>query len=527
MNDSHQTRSVWMDYEIPERPALEASGTCDVCVIGAGIAGLSTAYLLSRKGQRVLVLDDGPIGGGMTCRTTAHLSYWIDDHLAEIRRLHGQQGLRLAMRSHEAAIEAIESIVQQEGIDCDFQRVDGYLVLAPDESSDTLVKEMEAAHEAGFMDVGYASCAPMPGMDTAACLRFPRVGQFHPLKYLAGLARAIEAAGGRICCGTHVTDIEGGEPAKVTTAAGHTIDADAVVVATNAPINDRVQIHTKQAPYLSYVVAFEVPPGLLEPALLWDTGDPYHYVRLHRQDGVDYLIVGGEDHKTGQADDAPRRFEALEKWTRERYPLAGRVTHRWSGQVMETVDGLAFIGANPIGQKNVYVATGDSGMGMTHGTIAGLLLANLITGGEPEWSDLYDPSRVRIGAAGTYLKEAANMAWQYADWVKPSEGDSLADIANGTGVVMREGLHRIALYRDDAGELHRFSAKCPHLGCVVAWNSTEHTWDCPCHGSRFEALGNVLNGPAIVGLEPILDEPVEPRPPAPPTEPIAPPPPSI
>ena len=234
------------------------------------------------------------------------------------------------------------------------------------------------------------------------------------------------------------------------------------------------------------------------------------------------LIVGGEDHKTGQADDAQRRFSALELWARERFPEAREVVHRWSGQVMETIDDLAFIGRNP-GDRNVYVATGDSGMGMTHGTIAGIILADLIHGVSVAWADLYDPGRVTVKAAGDYARENANVAWQYRDWLRSGDVESAEDIAPGHGAVLRRGVHRIAAYRDAAGELHEMSAACTHLGCLVHWNPAESTWDCKCHGSRFDALGDVLSGPAFEPLRAADDasrgegdlsrKPNEPRPP--------------
>ena len=295
----------------------------------------------------------------------------------------------------------------------------------------------------------------------------------------------------------------------VATAEGPTVEAGAVVVATNVPFVDRFAIHTKQAPYHTYVIAARVSPGSVKRALYWDTGDPYHYVRLHHttnaalggdnQDPVDLLIVGGEDHKAGQAQDAEARYERLEAWMRRHFP-AGGVEFRWSGQVMETQDGLAFIGRNPLDAPNIYVATGDSGMGITHGTIAGILICDLVAGRQNRWTELYDPSRIRTGAVREFVKENLNVAAQYASWVTGGEVSSVGEIAPNTGAVIREGLTKVAVFRDEAGELHRRSAVCPHLGCIVAWNPAASTWDCPCHGSRFDPYGTVVNGPASKDL---------------------------
>ena len=498
MDAPAQTRSPWMTFPVPEFPPLTGDARADVCIVGAGIAGLTTAYLLTKKRKRVLVIDDGPIGGGMTCRTTAHLMTAIDDRYYELEKLHGEEGSRLAAQSHAAAVDAIEAIIRHERIDCDFARVDGYLFIPPDGDPDELVEEYRAALRAGVEGLVWVDRAPIDHFDTGRCLRFPRQGQFHPLKYLSGLAHAIVRDGGAIHCGVHAQEIHGGATPWIQTSGGYRIDCEDVVVATNTPINDRVAIHTKQAPYITYVVALRVPRGSLPTALLWDTLDNYHYVRLNQPDG-DVLIVGGEDHKTGQADDSERRFANLELWARERFPMAREVLHRWTGQVMETIDYLAFIGRNP-GDQHVYVATGDSGMGMTHGTIAGLVITELIHGVEIPWAKLYSPSRKPLRAAGEFARENANVAWQYTDWVKGGDVDSVDAIAAGTGAVMRRGIHKVAIYRDPLGEVHEMSAACTHLGCIVRWNAADKTWDCKCHGSRFDALGHVLSGPANTPL---------------------------
>ncbi|HEX6321480.1 MAG TPA: FAD-dependent oxidoreductase [Burkholderiales bacterium] len=460
-----------------------------VCIVGAGIAGMSTAYLLAKAGRSVAVIDDGPIAGGMTQMTSAHLTNAIDDRYYELERLHGRVGARLAAESHTAAIERIESIVLEEHIGCDFARVDGYLFLADGDRTETLDKELEAAQRAGLSQVQRVERAP--SFASGPCLRFPRQAQFHPLKYLAGLTQALHRHGGRVYTGSHVDAIEGGTPALVHVGT-RIVTADAVVVATNSPVNDRVAIHTKQAPYMTYVIGVRVPPGSVPAMLAWDTGDPYHYVRV----AGDILIVGGEDHKSGQADDTGQRHARLEAWTRARFPVAGEVAFRWGGIVMETVDFLSFTGRNPMDKDNVFIHTGDSGMGLTHGTIAGMLLTDLLLGRQNPWAGLYDPGRKTVGAARDYTSENFNVARQYADWLTAGEVKSVDEIAKDSGAVMRRGLQKIAVYRDPQGALHERSAACPHLGCVVHWNGSEKTWDCPCHGSRFDCRGKVLNGPA-------------------------------
>ncbi len=273
-------------------------------------------------------------------------------------------------------------------------------------------------------------------------------------------------------------------------------------MATNSPINDRVAIHTKQAPYMTYVIGARIPSGSVPKGLYWDTEDPFHYVRLQKLSArEDCLIVGGEDHKSGQADDTGERQGRLDAWARERFPMIESIAYTWGGQVMESLDGLAFIGRNP-GDENVYVATGDSGVGMTHGTIAGMLLTDLILGRENPWTALYEPSRQVPLAAGTFLRENVNVAAQYADWLTPGDAANAREIPFDSGAVVRRGLAKLAVYRDSDGRAHALSAVCPHLGCLVQWNDAEKTWDCPCHGSRFDKRGKVVNGPANSNLPP-------------------------
>lgn len=503
---SGNTVSVWVDTApVPLRTALAKDERAQVCVVGAGIAGMTTAYLLGRAGKTVVVIDDGPVGGGMTGRTTAHLVTALDDRYFELERLHGEKGARLAAESHAASIDMIETIVKEEKIDCEFERVDGFLFVPPGESKKILDRELEATHRAGLTNIEMVERAPLESFDTGQALRFPRQAQFHPLKYLAGLAQAIERDGGRIYTGTHASKIEGGDRARIETVSGYSVNSDAVVVATNTPVNDLIAIHTKQAAYLTYVIGARVPRNSVPRALFWDTPDPYHYVRVESADDHDVLIAGGEDHKSGQKDDANRRFAALERWTRTRFPMIEEIEYRWSGEVMEPVDGLAFIGRNPLDHENVFVATGDSGNGMTHGTIAGMLITDLILGKANPWSDLYDPSRVTLRAAIEFVKENLNVAGQYADLVSPGEVESTDEIRPGTGAIVRRGLKKIAAYKDDDGAVRELSAVCTHLGCVVDWNSLEKTWDCPCHGSRFDCQGQVIMGPANTNL-PAADE---------------------
>ena len=502
-SETGESQSLWMaTADVPARKPLDTSIEADVCVIGAGVAGLSVAYFLARAGKKVAVLDDGPIASGQTRRTSAHLANALDDRYYEIIRERGVEAARLAADSHTAAIDAIERIAKEESIDCDFSRLDGYLFLGGDSTEKELDKELEAAHKAGLTRVEKVAKPALMGFEPGVSLRFPGQGQFHILKYIGGLLGAIEKLGGKVYTETHVEKIEPGPPAKVHAKGGPVVTASSVVVATNTPINDMVAIHTKQAPYMTYVIGARVPKGSITRGLYWDTEDPYHYIRLEpMEEGGDILIVGGEDHKTGQAHDGGERYARLESWARGRFEGMGAVEYRWSGQVMESMDGLGYIGRNPGDAEHIYIATGDSGMGMTHGTIAGMLISDLVLKRANPWVDLYDPSRRPIGAAGDFLSENLNVAAQYADWITGSDVKSVHDIPRGQGAVMRRGLKKVAVYCAEDGTLHERSATCPHLGCIVQWNPSETTWDCPCHGSRFDRHGTVINGPANIDLE--------------------------
>ena len=501
-----------MTPPIWEEPAIESSGplagdrTTDVCVIGGGIAGLTTAYLLARAGRQVIVLDDSPIASGESLRTTAHLVNALDHGWSTIVATHGEEHARSAAESHTAAIDTIGRIAREEGIDCDFARVDGYLFAATPDDSHVLDRERDAAHAVGLRGVERLPRVPLVGVETGPCLRFPDQARVHPSRYLRGLAAAARRCGAMLATPVQAIDVEDGDALRVQTATGPTITAGAVVVATNTPFSSRVAIHTKQAAYRTYAIAAGVPHGAVGDALYWDTEEPFHYVRLSPGADEDVLIVGGEDHKTGQDDQGhSSRFARLESWMHTRFPAAGRVLARWSGQVTESMDGLGFIGPIDAGSR-LFVVTGDSGNGYTHGTIAGLLLSDLIAGRLNAWSATYDPSRVRLRALPTFAQENLNVARQLGDWLQRGTAADTAHVAPGTGEIVRRGLTPIAVYRDPAGRLYERSAVCPHLGCIVRWNAGERSWDCPCHGSRFDPTGRVMHGPAHRDLTPAADE---------------------
>ena len=491
-----------METDAVRAPALDRDESADVVVIGSGIAGLSTAYELASKNRTVVLLDRGGIARGMTARTTAHLASTLDDSYSAMIEQRGLEQGRILRESQAAAIDRIETVQRDEDIHCDFQRVDGFLFAARKDDPEELNQEFEACRSVG-QPVDWVDRTPLSGVDTGRSLRFPRQARIHPLKYLNGLAACLKRCNGKLYADTPAESVqEDKDGVSVRTARGYTVRAEACVVASNSPINDRVAIHSKQAPYRTYAIAGTIAADQVVDALYWDTHDPYHYVRLQpgSDSGDPALIVGGEDHRSGEADDAKNRFDELERWARRHFPGLKEITHRWSGQVLEPVDYTAFIGLNP-GSRRTYVATGDSGQGITNGVVASLLISDLIDGNPSSWAELYNPSRKPIGATGQFVSENLTMAKNLAEYVTGGELDSLDSLPPGKGGIIRQGSKKIAAFRDEGGVLYQCSATCTHLGCIVHWNSLEQCWDCPCHGSQFAADGAVLNGPAISPLE--------------------------
>jgi glycine/D-amino acid oxidase-like deaminating enzyme/nitrite reductase/ring-hydroxylating ferredoxin subunit len=492
----------------PDATPLFTSERCDVVVVGSGIAGLSTAYELAQRKLSVIVVDRGPICAGMTARTTAHLAPLCDDLMSEMTRLRGQELARDFYLSQAAAVSRIEQVQKAETIECDFRRLDGYLFQGRRQGSDIIDKELDAVRAVGA-PVERLVGVPLAGCADRHVLRYADQATFHPLKYLAGLVRACAGRGVKFFSETAVQDVvEENGGVRVNTTRGAISAADAVI-ATNSPIVDQYALHTKMAPYRTYAMAFAIKSGALPDALYWDTEDPYHYVRLQTGErGKEYVIVGGEDHKTGEADDADTRFSRLEDWARELIPALENITHRWSGQVLDTIDYAGFIGRNP-GNAHIYVVTGDSGQGMTHGVAGALINADLITQGKSEWAHVYAPDRKPVAAIGNYLRENATALKNLAEYLTPGEIGSIEELKPGQGAILRQGLSKIAAYRDTKGVVRLHSSSCTHIGCQLHFNSFEHTWDCPCHGSIFGVDGEPLNAPAISALQPVDTPPTQ------------------
>jgi len=479
---------------------LEENIETDVVIVGAGIVGLSIAYCLSQAGKKVIVIEDGFIGSGETGRTTAQLVTALDQRYYEMEEIFGKASTKLIAESHKEAIEFVKQTIVKENIDCDFQQMNGYLFAHPSDHKDSLKKEMEAAVRAG---IKAEEMNITPGISNeGASICFVDQAQFHPMKYLHGLCMAIEKNGGKIYTQTHAKEINS---KGITTYQDHTVKAQHIVIATNAPVNDMYAMMLKQTAVRSYVIGALLKKDSLPKAMWWDTGDlnasakPYHYIRTHSYNEThDLLLCGGEDHPVGMPTEKDA-YKSLENWTRERFSI-DEIISKWSGQIMVSMDSVAFIGRNPWDEDNVYIVTGDSGIGMTYSAIAGVLIKDLIIGNVNKYEKIYSPSRFTLNSSGKFFKllkdDFINLVkkWFYTG------SQELSGIKKGDAAIVKLEGEKCGAYCDENGILHIVSAECTHLKCMVVWNKDERSWDCPCHGSRFTYTGKVINGPAITDL---------------------------
>lgn len=501
--------SYWLaSTETTANARLAEDLSVDAVVIGGGITGLSTAWELQSRGRQVALLEAGRIAAATTGHTTAKLTSL---HAAAYSRIAGAQGrdtARLYAASQQRALQRVRRIAADLGIACELEEVSAYTYM----NGERAKREADAAHEAG-LPAEFVTQTGLP-FPVAGAVRVTGQAQFHPRKYLLGLAAEFGRRGGLVFEGTRATDLDG---TRVRTDTGHSVQARDVVVATHVPLFDKSLLTSRLTTRREFVVAAPIPAEL-DPQGMYVTPDGgTRSVRTAPlPDGRRLLIVTGE-HFTPGAEDTDQYLRHLVSWTHERFDV-DRFTYQWAAQDPGTADGLPFIGHLPFASPHLWTATGFGGWGMTNGVMAGSLLAALITEDEvPEWAAVYAPSRVHPLAEGpSVIASGAKFAWHMvADRTGiPGEG-ALAGIPNGHGAVVRLGGEHRAVYRDDEGELHAVSATCTHMGCTVAFNDAERTWDCPCHGSRFDVDGTVLDGPAnsplaASGLDPLRTD--QPRP---------------
>jgi glycine/D-amino acid oxidase-like deaminating enzyme/nitrite reductase/ring-hydroxylating ferredoxin subunit len=497
--DENTKRTLWRDTrDVPGYPALEGDARVDVAIVGAGITGLTAARQLVAGGKTVAVLDQGRVGCGTTGGTTAHVTQVPDLRFRDLISKFGRDDTRVVVDSTRVALERIASLVLEDGIDCDFARVPAYLYTESDSDVSRLEEEATAANEVG-MPAALVREVPLP-FPVPLAVRYEDQARFHPMAYLAGLARSVTGAGGRIHEGTRVLEVDDHGPCQVRTERG-TVTADAVLFSTHTPAGFTL-LHAELDALRSYVLALRLRDQAAPDGLFFDTADPYNYTRKQPTARGDLLIVGGKDHKTGK-DESEESYRALEEYARQRWNVES-IEYRWSAQFYDPPDGLPMIG-EALTSSRVFLATGYSGTGMVFGTLGGMLMADLALGRENPWARVYRPSRLKPLAAGPHLAKLnlESAAAFVVDRVKIPKIHDVSEVPAGEGRVVEIGGEKAALYRDASGAVQAVSPICTHAGCVVHWNTAEKTWDCPCHGSRFQTDGRVIEGPAVKDLAPV------------------------
>jgi glycine/D-amino acid oxidase-like deaminating enzyme/nitrite reductase/ring-hydroxylating ferredoxin subunit len=500
------TTSYWFDTESTSRfPPLRQDISVDVVVIGAGSTGITAAYLLKKAGLTVALIERDRCARVNTGHTSAHLTYVTDLRPRKLLDQLGRDHAEAVWDAGQAAIERIEDTIRNEGIDCDFAHVPGFLhasLTGDGNEAEELQREADAANELGN-DATYVDRVPIfkrPGV------RFSNQARFHPVKYIAHLLKLIPGDGSHVF--EHTEAEEFADDSLQVKANGHTLKSNFVIIATDVPLQGKTNLvsatlfQTKITPYTSYVIGGRVAKRGVPDALFWDTSDPYFYLRIDPRSDHDCVIFGGADHKTGQEADTDNCFDVVEKTLRRFLPEI-QVTERWSGQVIEAVDGLPYIGE--ITEKQ-FIATGFSGNGLTFGTVAAMMACDAALGRVNPWKDLFDPRRKKLSALWNYIKENADYPYyMLKDRLAKSDGESIQSVKRGEGKILRLEKKRVAVYRDGKGQVTKLSPVCTHMGCIVNWNEAESTWDCPCHGSRFTSTGAVFAGPAETPLEKLKD----------------------
>ncbi|HZN75136.1 MAG TPA: FAD-dependent oxidoreductase [Micromonosporaceae bacterium] len=490
------TSTAWTEVPAGPPPAPEEA---DVVVLGAGIAGLTTAYLLAERGRTVAVLEPRHPAAGVTGHTTAKVTAQHGSIYGRLAHRFGRDTARAYGQSQLAALAWLSDTIAATGVDCDWERRDSYVYATEAARGDELRTEAELAAELG-LPADFTSDVGLP-FEVPGAVRFIGMAQFHPGKWLAGLADAITNRGGTVCSGVRAVGLDEGDPHRVRTTGGE-VRARDVVVATHYPIFDRGGYFARLTPTRDLVVAGPVPTAGAPPDmyLAVDGTRSVRTAPLEQDAERRMLIVSGGHYRTGTTSEVLVRHRELADWGARTLRLSD-ITHRWSAHDLSTVDRLPYIGRYRPGSHRMWVATGFGAWGMTNGTLAGLILADLITGQPNPWAAVYDPNRVNSAMALGLVRDAAVAgSLLVGGHLGSLGGPSAEDLTPGQGTVIWRDGRPTAVSRDDDGTLHAVSARCTHLGCIVRWNDAERSWDCPCHGSRYDQRGDVLHGPATEPL---------------------------
>ena len=501
--------SIWQHQQNNHLPINTSTSEIpyDVLIAGGGITGLTTALLLQKAGKKCIIAEMHNIGFGTSSGTTAHFNTFFDTTYKTVENNFGEENARLLATAAEEALNLIKQNIQAHNIECDFEEKEGYIFATEENQIKPLEDLVEATKKVGLpIDFINDSVFPIPYLKLA-CIR--NQAQFHPVKYIHGLAKAFEEAGGVIITDCKVTNVEEGDIIKVKTSRGD-VEAMHLIWATHIPTGVNL-LHFRAAPYRSYVVGVTLNDNNYPQDLGYDMVDPYHYYRTHTINGQQYLIAGGEDHKTAHEENTDAPFRRLESYVRQYYDVK-EVVFKWSSQYFEPADGIAYIGHLPGNGDNIWVATGFGGNGMTYSHIAALTLSDIMINGDSKYRKLFDPNRVKPVAGFTnFIKESVDVVKEFVIGKFSAEKiQAFSDIAVGEAKVVQYDGEKIAMYKDEQHKIHAVNPTCTHVHCTVAWNAAEKSWDCPCHGARYNCDGEVLTGPATKNLAVInLTEKVE------------------
>ena len=493
--------SIWV-ATTPETdyPQLTADVEVDVAVVGAGITGVVAATLLKRAGKRVALLDSKRIVRGATGYTTAKVTSGHGVVYTQLVDTFGEDDARTYAESNQAAIERIAELAQEDGIECDFERKDNYVFAEQPEERELVEGEAETMRRLG-LPASFVTETPLP-FEVAGAVKLENQAQFHPRKFLLGLAATIPGDGSHVFENTRAGFVNQGAPCVVETERGNVRAAD-VILATHMPFMDRGLFFTKAHPHRSYAVAAQIEAGKAPDGMFINAGLPTRSMRTIR-DGDRLLIqTGGQGHKPGpKGEDESERYGVLEAFLREHWPEAGAVEYRWSTQDYMSLDRVPYVGRLSRRSKHVFTATGYSKWGMTAGTVAAELLADAVLGRNNPWAALYDSKRLHPRATAVkYVKENAATGLRFvAQRLARSQRASPEELESGEGAILRVGGLKRAVYKDERGEVHVLSPVCRHLWCYVEWNEAERSWDCPCHGSRYTGEGRLIQGPSVQDL---------------------------
>lgn len=495
---SHQ--SAWQaEAPVPSvHPQIQPDTIHDVVIIGGGITGLTAALLLQNAGKKCLLVEMHTIGYGTTGGTTAHINTFADTSYYDAESAFGEEGAQLFANAINEGVNIIKSNVDTYKIDCDFEVKNGYIYAEDEEQARQLDDLYDGTVRIG-VDINYIDNVPTP-VEYIKAVVLPNQAQFHPLKYLKGLEAAYLKAGGLIEENTRVDDIEHEYDFHVVKSGEQTFKAKKVIYATHVPPKITV-FSFRCAPYRSYALGVKLTTDTAYPnALVYDMQEPYHYFRTHVIEGQKILIAGGNDHKTGHGD-PEKAFADLEKYVRKYYKVSS-VKYRWSSQYYIPVDGFPYVGQIPFEANGIYCATGFNGNGMMLGTISGEILSDIVLGIKNKYEDIFSTSRIKpIDGFAEFVKENADVAYHFiADRLSIHETDSLKRLQNDSGKVVEVDGKKIAAYRDQNGNIYALNPVCTHAGCIVNWNQEEKSWDCPCHGARYDINGTVITGPAVKNL---------------------------